>query len=177
MNIIGIIAFVFMLSFIVVIHELGHFLVARYFGVYCHEFSIGMGPALYQKKGKMTTFSVRAIPFGGYVMMAGENDGSQDEETNWLENVPEEQRLYAKSTWKQFLILVAGVFMNILLAWVIFVGLTMARGSVVGDAQPIVYEVMENSPAMEAGLEKDDKILVMEADGEKVYLENQSEMT
>lgn len=81
MNIvIGLIAFLFMLSVIVIIHELGHFLTAKKFGVYCKEFSIGMGPAIYQKPGKETTFSIRAIPFGGYVMMAGEEDGSQNEE-------------------------------------------------------------------------------------------------
>ena len=176
-SIIGIIAFLFMLSFIVVIHELGHFLVARYFGVYCHEFSIGMGPAIYQKKGEMTTFSIRAIPFGGYVMMAGENDGSQDEEEGWLKDVPEEQRLYAKSTWKQILILAAGVFMNILIAWVIFVGLTMYRGYVTGDPLPVVYEVVENSPAQAAGLKPDDTIIALEADGEKVILDDQNDMS
>lgn len=86
--IIGIIAFVVMLSVIVILHELGHFLVAKHFGVYCKEFSIGMGPCLYQKQGKETAFSIRAIPFGGYVMMAGEEDGSQSEEDSWLKDVP-----------------------------------------------------------------------------------------
>ena len=74
MSILGIIAFIVLLSVIIVVHELGHMLVAKHFGVYCHEFSLGMGPVLYQKKGKETTYSIRAIPFGGYVLMAGEEN-------------------------------------------------------------------------------------------------------
>ena len=57
MSILGIIAFIVLLSVIIVVHELGHMLVAKHFGVYCHEFSLGMGPVLYQKKGKETTYS------------------------------------------------------------------------------------------------------------------------
>ncbi len=89
---IGLIAFVFMLSVIVIIHELGHFLVARHYGVYCREFSIGMGPALYQHQGKETIFSIRAIPFGGYVMMAGEDDNTESDEADWLNQVPASKR-------------------------------------------------------------------------------------
>ncbi|MGL4337125.1 MAG: RIP metalloprotease RseP [Turicibacter sp.] len=68
----GIIAFVFALGIIVLVHELGHFLVAKYYGILCHEFSIGMGPAIYSKKVGETKYSIRAIPLGGYVAMAGE---------------------------------------------------------------------------------------------------------
>lgn len=84
-----------MLNVIVIIHEAGHFFAARSFGVHCHEFSIGMGPAIYQKQGKNTLFSIRALPIGGYVMMAGEEDGSQseDSEDDWLAKVPESERL------------------------------------------------------------------------------------
>lgn len=97
MSILGIIAFIVLLSVIIVVHELGHMLVAKHFGVYCHEFSLGMGPVLYQKKGKETTYSIRAIPFGGYVLMAGEEDGSQDDETEWLKEVPENRKLTSKT--------------------------------------------------------------------------------
>jgi len=67
-----IIVFILVLSVIIVIHELGHFLTAKKYGVLCHEFSVGMGPAIYKKKKGETTFAIRAIPFGGYVSMAGE---------------------------------------------------------------------------------------------------------
>ena len=152
--IIGIIAFVVMLSVIVILHELGHFLVAKHFGVYCKEFSIGMGPSLYQKQGKETAFSIRAIPFGGYVMMAGEEDGSQSEEDSWLKDVPENRRLNGIEKWKQVCIMIAGIVMNILLAWIIYMGVALAQGYVVEDAKPVVYAVEEDSVAQKAGLEK-----------------------
>lgn len=157
--IIGLVGFLIMLSIIVVVHELGHFLAAKKFGVYCHEFSVGMGPALYQKKGKETAFSIRAIPFGGYVMMAGENDGSADEDEEWMQNVPQDRRLNNKKTWQQIIVMAAGVTMNFIIAFLIFAGISVARGYVVEPAKPIVYEVVENSPAQKAGLQPDDKII------------------
>ena len=173
----GILAFIFMLSVIVIIHELGHFLVAKYFGVYCHEFSIGMGPAIYQKKGKETTFSIRAIPLGGYVMMAGENDGSQDEdEDDWLQNVPQDRRINVLPAWKQICVMIAGVVMNFVLALVLFVGLAMARGYVVEEPKPIVYEVVENSPAQMAGMQVDDEIIRIENKKETIQPETQMDV-
>ena len=173
----GIIAFIFMLSVIVIIHELGHFLVAKHFGVYCHEFSIGMGPAIYQKKGKETTFSIRAIPLGGYVMMAGENDGSQDEEEDdWLKNVPENRRIHALPTWQQICVMIAGVMMNFILAAVLFIGLAMARGYVVEEPKPIVYEVVENSPAQKAGLQVKDEIIRIENEKETIQPQTQMDV-
>ena len=174
---IGILAFIFMLSVIVIIHEWGHFIVARHFGVYCHEFSIGMGPSIYQKKGKETTFSIRAIPLGGYVMMAGEEDGSQDEETDdWLVNVPQERRVNNLPAWKQICIMSAGVIMNFILAMILFVGLAMARGYVVEEPKPVVYEVVENSPAEKAGLQKDDEIIRIQNKKDVVSPQKQSEI-
>lgn len=67
-----IIVFVIVISVIITIHELGHFLTAKKFGILCHEFSIGMGPAIYKKKKGETTYAIRCIPLGGYVSMAGE---------------------------------------------------------------------------------------------------------
>ncbi len=166
--IIGLIAFFFMLSAIVVIHELGHFLVAKHFGVYCHEFSIGMGPVLYQHQGKETMFSIRAIPFGGYVMMAGEEDGSQEEDTEWLQNVPSEKRLNHKKTWQQICVMVAGVCMNIILAWALFVGLAMAKGYEILPSQPIVAQMEENGFMSQAGLQVGDEILEIQASKESL---------
>ena len=174
---VGIIAFIFMLSVIVVIHELGHFLVAKHFGVYCHEFAIGMGPAIYQKKGKETTYSLRAIPLGGYVMMAGENDGSQDEEEDdWLKNIPDNRRVNNLEAWKQICVMVAGVCMNFILALVLFVGLAMARGYVVEEPEPVVYQVVENSPAEKAGLQEDDRIIKIQNKKDSVNPEKQMDV-
>ena len=75
--IVSIIAFILILGVIILIHEGGHFFFARRAGILCHEFSIGMGPAIYKKKFKETTFCIRAIPIGGYVSMAGEEVTSE----------------------------------------------------------------------------------------------------
>lgn len=72
MIIIKILVFIIVLSVIIVVHEAGHFFAAKKFGVLCHEFSLGMGPAIYKKKKGETTYAVRCIPIGGYVSMAGE---------------------------------------------------------------------------------------------------------
>ncbi|MDE6407902.1 MAG: site-2 protease family protein [Anaeroplasmataceae bacterium] len=75
--IVSIIAFIVILGIIIIIHEGGHFFFARRAGILCHEFSIGMGPAVYKKKFGETTFCIRAIPIGGYVSMAGEEVTSE----------------------------------------------------------------------------------------------------
>ena len=69
--------FLIMLSVIIIIHEGGHLLAAKKFGVYCYEFSIGMGPVLWKKQTKETQYSIRALPLGGFVSMAGEIDGDE----------------------------------------------------------------------------------------------------
>ena len=110
-GVISIIAFIVVLSIIVVIHEFGHFIAAKRFGVYCSEFSIGMGPAIYQKEGKETTFSIRAFPIGGYVQMAGE-EGVE------INDIPFERTIKGIPAYKQIIIMVAGALMNVLLAYV-----------------------------------------------------------
>ena len=77
-TIINILVFFVILGAIVLIHELGHFLTAKLFGVYCAEFSIGMGPKLFSKKKGETDYQIRALPIGGYVAMAGEADQAGD---------------------------------------------------------------------------------------------------
>ena len=176
MSLLGIIAFIILLSVIIVVHELGHMLVAKHFGVYCHEFSLGMGPVLFQKKGKETTYSLRAIPFGGYVMMAGEEDGSQDEDTDWLKDLPENRKLTSKPTYQKILVMLAGVMMNFVLAWAIFVGISMVNGYRQSDPLPVVYEIVDNSPASKAGLKKEDKIVYASSQDDEIYPETQYDL-
>ena len=117
MTILYIFLFILCLSILIVIHELGHFTTAKIFKVYVQEYSIGFGPALIHKKKKNgeTYFSLRAIPFGGYVSMYGEGveleDGVQVDESRSLEGIKK---------WKRAIILFAGVFMNAVLAITIF---------------------------------------------------------
>ncbi len=115
--IVSVILFVVSLSVLITIHELGHLSMAKLFNVYCYEFSIGFGPAIYHKrgKGKETYFSIRAIPFGGYVSMYGE-EGSIPEEGLSL---PQERSIEGIKKWKKCIVLVAGVTLNAILAFVL----------------------------------------------------------
>lgn len=181
MNILfGILAFILMLGVIIIIHEAGHFMAARAFGVHCHEFSFGMGPVLWQKQGKHTLFSIRALPIGGFVSMAGETEVSDDDddEDNWMKHVPESERLNRKPVWQQVIIMAAGVFMNLVLAWLLILTVTAIRGTVSEPALPVVYQVAENSAANEAGLEPGDRIVSITApDGSRIEPDTQSELS
>ena len=148
---INILVFLLGLSLLITIHELGHFIVAKIFGVYCHEFSIGMGPAIFSKKKGETKYSVRWLPIGGYVSMAGEevnsekeevpideqvteepkNDGNDKEE---MPDIPYERTINGIKAWKRFLVIGAGVFMNFILAYILFFLYILSVG--VADTTP-----------------------------------------
>lgn len=93
---------------IIVVHELGHFSVAKFFKVKINEFSIGMGPALFKRKKKDTVYALRLLPIGGFVSMEGEDEDSEDENA-----------FNKKACWKRVLIVAAGAFMNILLGLIL----------------------------------------------------------
>ena len=149
--------FIILLSIIIIIHELGHFMFAKLFNVYCYEFSMGMGPKIWQKKGKETVYTLRLLPIGGYVSMAGENDGMQEEYTDIV--VPKERTLTHLKEWKRIIIMGAGIFMNFMLAWVIMSGFYLYQGVYPVAPEPIIASVVEGSPADLAGLEANDYIL------------------
>jgi len=122
--ILNIIYFLLSLTVLVSIHELGHLSMAKLFDVYCEEYSIGFGPKIisiapkgFTRKGKAreTTFSIRAIPLGGYVAMAGE--GMEDEES--LKQVPPHRFLQGVAKWKRAIIMVAGVTLNFVLGFLL----------------------------------------------------------
>lgn len=129
-----IILFIICLSILVMVHEAGHFIAAKAFKVYCKEFSIGFGPALLHKKRKNgeTYFSIRAIPFGGYVSMYGEdaeeakkekennNEVSLQKDQDEFSNIDPSRSFLAAKKWKRIIILFAGVFMNAILAIILF---------------------------------------------------------
>ncbi len=144
--------FVVVLGIIVFIHELGHLITAKFFGVYCKEFAIGMGPRIFSLKGKETTYSIRLLPLGGFVTMAGEEGVDADE-------IPFERTIKGIKRYQRMIVMLAGIFMNILLAWVIFVGMYVVTGQVVLPPKPIVAGVVADSPASRAGFLYGDKIL------------------
>ena len=117
MTILYILLFIVFLSILIIIHELGHLAAAKAFNVYCLEYSIGMGPALfkYKRKNGETQFTLRGIPFGGYVSMYGEGVDLPEGVT-----IDESRSLNGIKAWKRAIILLAGVTMNAVLALVFF---------------------------------------------------------
>lgn len=156
----SLILFIVILGTIVLIHELGHFLFAKLFGVYVYEYSIGMGKKIYSKKPKNseTEYNVRLFPIGGFVRLAGEEGEDGDD------SVPLEKKLYKKGFWQRFLIFFMGPGFNMVLAFIVlFVScllFTANTTTLTLDELPVDY------PAYEAGLREGDTIL--EIEGKKV---------
>jgi regulator of sigma E protease len=134
-------------SVIIMIHELGHFLVAKSVGIYAEEFSLGMGPRLFMFKGKETVYSLRALPIGGYVKFLGEDDTSTDPRAFNNANV-----------WKRMAVIFAGPAMNFVLAILLF-SIYFAAFGVYDVETPIIGNIIEGYPAQEAGLLPGDRIL------------------
>lgn len=131
---------------LIMVHELGHFLVGRLVGVHAEEFSIGMGPKLFGFSSKGTQFSVRVLPIGGYVKFLGEDEKSDD------------PRAFSNaSLWRRMAVIASGPAMNILLAIVLLAVFYMSYG--IYEVVPEILQVVENSPADKAGLMPGDRIL------------------
>lgn len=146
----SIFAFVIVLGVLIFFHELGHFLVARLFGVGVEKFSLGFGPRLFGKTVGMTDYRVSAIPLGGFVKMVGdEPDAELDPKL-----IP--YSFTHKHVFKKILIVAAGPFFNLLLAVIIYAVFFAFIGT--EDIRPVVKHVTENSPAARAGLQTDDVV-------------------
>ncbi len=156
-----IIYFLILLTVIICLHEAGHLIAAKIFGVYCFEYSFGMGPLLFKKQTKETQYSIRAIPIGGYVAMAGESEEDAYEGVV----VPEGRRLTDKPTWQRLIILLAGVTMNFVLCYLILTMIVLANGAFAESPTSEIIAVVEDSPAEKAGLLPGDKIVSMSAEG------------
>ncbi|CUP69665.1 RIP metalloprotease RseP [Clostridium baratii] len=137
---------------LIIVHELGHFILAKINGVRVEEFSIGMGPKIFSVDGKETKYSLGILPIGGYVKMLGEE-----------EDVNDERSFSAKSPLRRITIILAGAFMNLILAIVIFT----AYLNHFGYRLPKVQSVIDKSPAYEAGIKPGDKF--EKINGSKVF--------
>ena len=154
-----IIYFILILGITVMIHELGHFIFAKRAGIYVYEFSIGMGPKLFQIHSKKdeTVYSIRLFPIGGYVQMAGE---SVEED----KDIPKEKQLQSKTWLQRFLTITAGVLFNFLLAIIIFFIIGLVNGA--PSQETYISLVEEDSPASLAGLESGSEIVSL--NGKKI---------
>ncbi|OYW46096.1 MAG: RIP metalloprotease RseP [Sphingomonadales bacterium 32-68-7] len=155
--------FLLLLGPLVTVHELGHYLVGRWFGVKADAFSVGFGKELAgwtDRRG--TRWKLSALPLGGYVQFAGDmNPASQPSEA-WL-NLPEHERqqtFQAKPLWQRALIVLAGPMTNLLVAIAIFAGYAMVYGK--PAVPPVVQVVTENSAAAAAGIQVGDRIVAID---------------
>ena len=144
---------VFVFGFLIFIHELGHFLCARAFGVGINEFSIGMGPKVcgWTSKKYNTKYSLRWLPIGGYVSMLGEDERSDDENS-----------FSQKKVWQRMLIVFAGPFMNFLIGFLIMLIMVTSAGKLLSTE--VYYPNVEGKTyiSQQYGLQDGDRILKIE---------------
>ena len=147
----NIIALLLILSVLIFVHELGHFIMAKLFKVHVYEFAIGMGPMVFsfRRKNDPTLYSLRALPIGGYNSIAGESYDDDDK-------LPKENKMCYKPKWQRLLILVAGVTMNFILAFILLFAIGF-HGAVEQDN--VIASVEEGTPAYNAGLVAGDKVV------------------
>lgn len=144
-------------GFLIFVHELGHFLFAKKFGVTISEFSLGMGPKLLSKKGKDgVEYALRLLPIGGYVAMVGEDEDSDDPNA-----------FHKKPAWQRFIIVIAGAIMNLLVGIIIMIVLTIATPRFGGTT---VAEFREGATSSVSGLRVNDEII--EINGYNVHTAN-----
>lgn len=134
---------------VVVIHEFGHFFAAKKNGVFVEEFAIGMGPVILKKQGQETLYTIRIFPIGGFCKMLGEE-----------ENVDDERSFSSKSVLQRMIIIVAGAFLNIVLAFFLFFNIF----GVVGISTNEIIGFIDNSNAEAAGLVIGDRIVGVDGD-------------
>ena len=143
---------IILLGFLILIHEAGHFTVAKLCKVKVNEFAIGFGPAIWKKQGKETKYALRLIPLGGFVSMEGEDERSEDDRSFSKASIP-----------KRMLIVVAGATVNIVFAVIVYFALISSSGTYVSN---VVDETINGYAAGQIGLQNGDEII--EIDGEKV---------
>jgi regulator of sigma E protease len=176
--IITVVAFLLTLGLVVIVHELGHFLFCKLFGIYVKTFSIGIGPKFARKQWGETEYVLSAIPFGGYVKMAGEGIMEEIQDTGtWEErkyplgteqgnaeaagqdaHIPPHRHLYSRPAWQRLLVFVAGPLFNLVLAFLLYTGLVLGNG-LQNIPFTTVGGITADSPAQTAGFQVGDRIL------------------
>lgn len=143
---------------LVSIHELGHFLAAKWFGMRVDQFSIGFPPKVFGFRRGETEYVLGATPLGGYVKIAGMIDESMD--TDFIDQEPAEDEFRSKPVWQRMIVILAGVIFNMFLAWGIYSGVSYVYGEDVLPMDTIdgIY-IPEGSLAHEMGLRSGDRIV------------------
>ena len=141
---------IFVLGLLVTVHELGHFVTAKWTGMRVDEFAIGFGPKIWSVKRGETEYSLRAIPLGGFNDIAGMDPSSTDTNGRGFND---------KSIPARMLVIVAGSAMNFILPIFLFFGVIFLNGYAMPSNEPIFGQVVEDYPAASAGLQAGDRVL------------------
>ncbi|MFP3982398.1 MAG: RIP metalloprotease RseP [Desulfurivibrionaceae bacterium] len=150
-----IISFIIVLGLLIFVHELGHFLVAKFFRVKVLKFSLGFGPKIWGRQYGETEYLISALPLGGYVKMFGENP----QETVDSEDMS--RSFSHQPVWQRFLIVLAGPVFNLIFPVLIFFLTLVSAGIPTPVDTTIIGQVSPDSPAREAGLQTGDRILAI----------------
>jgi regulator of sigma E protease len=148
------------LSILVGLHELGHLLAAKYFGMRVEQFSIGFPPKLFGVKYGETEYSIGAIPLGGFVKITGMVDESLDTEN--LKQEPQPHEFRSKPAWQRLIVMMGGIIVNLILGIVIFIGLTYSYGeSYIPIEEVNKYGIVAHELGEEVGFQTGDKVLAV----------------
>ncbi len=163
--------FLFVLALVVFIHEMGHFLVGRYFGVKVETFSLGFGPRLFRRYDKHgTEWAISAIPLGGFVKFKGDANAASVPDHHAVDTMPVDERKDSfphQSVARRAAIVAAGPLANFLLAFVIFTASFTLMGRTL--VQPIIAGVGEGTPAAAAGFQAGDRVLAINGNETKSF--------
>lgn len=162
MIIFSILAIVLIITLVIVVHEFGHFIMAKKNGIAVIEFSVGMGPRIFSFVKNGTRYSLKWIPFGGSCQMLGNDEGIPDADQDIKADA--DHAFYNKSVWARISVSAAGPIFNFLLAFVLAVLVV----SLVGANKPYIQQIIDGSVAQEAGLQAGDQ--VTEINGESIHL-------
>jgi len=147
-------SFVVVIGVLIFIHELGHFIVARFFGMGVRAFSLGFGPKLVGFRAGSTQYRISLIPLGGYVQLVG-----QDSEDDSTEGFPQEQWFIRRPSWQRMLVVAAGPLFNLALAWALYASMFYAHGRFETPAH--IGQVTQQSAAERAGLREGDSVIAV----------------
>ncbi|HEV2801881.1 MAG TPA: RIP metalloprotease RseP [Pyrinomonadaceae bacterium] len=158
MSLIGLLAFIFILGAAVVLHEFGHFIVAKLLKMRVETFSVGFGPRLFGRRYGTTDYRVSLIPLGGYVKLGGDESNAAVEGAG-ESDIPAAERFDLRPRWQKFLVMVAGPTMNILTALTIVWAGAMIAGVPVSPTSPIIRYVGTKGATEAPGLQAGDRVL------------------
>jgi regulator of sigma E protease len=153
-----VVPFVFILGSAVVLHEFGHFIVAKILRVRVETFSVGFGPRLFGKRWGTTDYRVSLVPLGGYVKLGGDDTNAPIEGES-AQNIPARERFDLRPRWQKFLVMIAGPSMNMLTAFTYFFVLALLNGVPVSLYSPTVSRVAPGGAAEIAGVRAGDRIV------------------